>query len=459
MTATRRAQGPLALGFVAALALAGIGAERIGSAEPAPASAPAIRSSIWICPHGGAEDWSGSVVVMNPGEADVDVRISTFGRSNRATTVEATVPAAGQLVQEVPVTDRGAATVVDAFDGWVGVAWLVTSDTSAGLGAEPCAPSGERRLLAGDAGTPEGDDAYLVIANPYDADAIVDVALYTADRPPIRPREWSDLRIAPRRSIALPVNRAAEGEDAVLADVTVQVGRVGVASYVLGGDGGIRSALATPAITDGPQELPVAGGSGPGLLSIGVPSETEARFDATLLTREPPQPAGGLTDGEQTGPSARPYAVAADGPSSIHLEVDQGGAVVATLRVQGRASDDGATAAALAPASSWVVPSTVLGDPSFPAVVLVNPGSRDASVTLMHLPEGGGAPGGEERLAVPAGAAVSVPTDFLSADPGAAVLVRADGGDVVALGASASLGVEGFARYALVLGIPLPESA
>ena len=463
-----RSQGPLALAFVAVLVLAGIGADRIGGAEPAPIPEPSIASATWICPHGGAEDWSGSVVVMNPGDVDVDVRISTIARAKRAVTVEATVPAAGQLIQEVPATDRGAATVVDAFDGWVGVAWLVTSEAGAGLGAEPCAPSGARRWLAGDPGTPQGDDAYLVIANPYHADAIVDVALYSADRPPIRPREWSDLRIAPGRSIALPVNRAAEGEEALLADVVAQVGRVGVASYVVGADGGIRSALATSAISDAPQELPIAGGSGPTTLSIGVPSETEARFAATLLTREPPQPAGGLTDGEQTGPSARPYGVPTEGPSAIHVEIDPGSDVVATLRAQGRADDDGATPAAT-PAPAWVVPSTVLGDPSFPALILVNPGARDASVTLTHLPEGGGPGAGGpegvgstdagERIAVPAGAAVAVPEDFLAADPSAAVLVRAEGGEVVALGASASLGIQGFARYALVLGIALPEGA
>jgi hypothetical protein len=59
-------------------------------------------------------------------------------------------------------------------------------------------------------------------------------------------------------------------------------------------------------------------------------------------------------------------------------------------------------------------------------------------------------------VVVPAGSVVAAPDDFLTAQPGAAVLVRADDGEVVALGASASRGVQGFSRYALVLGLPLP---
>jgi hypothetical protein len=295
----------------------------------------------------------------------------------------------------------------------------------------------------------------LVVTNPYDVDAIVDVALFSADRAPIRPEGWTDLEIGARRSVVLPVNRAAEGEEALLADVTAQVGRIAVGSYVVGRDGGIRSALASPDVAGAAVELPVAGGAGPTTLAIGVPSEAEVRFDATLLTREPPQAAGGLTDGEQAGPTSRAYPVTTGGPSSVHVRVESGD-VIATLRAAGQAVDDGATAGASAAASAWVVPSTVLGEPAFPAIVLVNPGSRDASVTLRHLPGGGDVVGDEAQVAVPAGAAIAVPRAFLEAAPRAAVLARSQGGEIVALGASASLGVQGFSRYALVAGVPLP---
>jgi len=103
------------------------------------------------------------------------------------------------------------------------------------------------------------------------------------------------------------------------------------------------------------------------------------------------------------------------------------------------------------------VPSTVLGEPAFPELLLVNPGSRDASVTLRHLPGGDGVAGEETEVAVPARAAVAVPRTFLAASSRAAVLATSEGGEIVVLGASASLGVQGFARYALVMGVPVPD--
>jgi hypothetical protein len=455
---TTRAQAPLALAFVALIVAAAFVANGVGRAAPAEPAAPTVTSSTWICPHGGDDAWTGSVVIMNPGDTDVDVRVSTLGRTPKVVTTEATVPASQQLVQDVPVTERGAATLVEAFGGWVGVAWLVASDEPAGLGAEPCAAGGARRWFAGDPATPRGDDAFLVITNPYEIEAIVDVAVFSADRPPIRPQAWTDLEIRPRRSIALAVNDAAEGEEALLADVSAQIGRVAVASFVIQKGGGIRSAMASPPPFS-TRELPVAGGAGATTLSIGVPTEAEARFDATLLTREPPQAAGGLTDGEQAGPTSRAYPVATGGASSIHVRIDDLAPVVATLRAEGLAADAGATAGSSTTASAWVVPSTVLGDPSFPAVVLVNPGSRDASVTLRHLPGADGVADDEQRVAVPAGAAVAAPAAFLRAAPGAATFARSEGGEIVVLGASSSLGIEGYARYALVLGVPLPDGA
>src|SRR3712207_3625856 len=158
-----------------------------------------------------------------------------------------------------------------------------------------------------------------------------------------------------------------------------------VASWVTSKDGGIRSTLASAGFVGPTLELPVAGGAGPATLSIGVPTEAEARFDATLLTRGTPQAAGGLTDPGQVGPNARPYDIPTRRAASIHLGIETEDAIAAALRAEGRAADDGATAGTSATAAAWVVPSTVLGEPAFPFVVLVNPGPRDASVTLEHI--------------------------------------------------------------------------
>lgn len=449
-------QAVLALAFVGAVAAAAVAADGFGTASPGSPPPATVSSARWVCPHGGGDGWTGRVVVMNPGDEPADVRITTFGRDKDSVTTEATVPASRQLVHEVPASDPAATTVIDAFGPWVGVAWLVSSEDPGGLGAEPCLPERARRWLAGDPGTPQGERATLVVSNPYDADAIVDVALYSADRPPIRAEAWTDLEIGARRSVALPVNRIAEGEEALLAEVSAEVGRVAVASFVTGGDGGIRSVVATPTASGPVHHLPVAGGDGATTMLVGVPSESEVRFAPMLLGSDAPQAAGGLTDGEQTGPSSRTYPVATAGPSSVRVEVDAGADAAFVLRALGRSVDGGATAGTSTTASAWVVPSTVLGEPSFPALVIVNPGQEEVAVTLRHLPAGEGSAGAEAMVVVPAGSVVAAPDDFLTAQPGAAVLVRADDGEVVALGASASRGVQGFSRYALVLGLPLP---
>ena len=41
-----------------------------------------------------------------------------------------------------------------------------------------------------------------MIANPFDAPAVLDAVVYTADQAPIRDTEWTDLVVPARRSTA-----------------------------------------------------------------------------------------------------------------------------------------------------------------------------------------------------------------------------------------------------------------
>ncbi|HEX6130752.1 MAG TPA: DUF5719 family protein, partial [Actinomycetota bacterium] len=335
----RRGQAPLAFLVVAAVAAAAFAADRIGAAAPGPAPEPTATSSIWVCPHGGAEGWGGRVVVANPGDRPVEVRISSIGRRRPDPPVTRTVEPGRQLVEEVRADEPGRATVVEAFGGWVGAWWLVTAEDPGSLGAEPCAPGASSAWWAADAGTPQGEDAFLVVTNPTASDAVVDVALFTADRPPIRDAGWTDLELPARRSVALPLNRKAEGEDALLAEVLAEVGRVVVGSYVVGSDGGIRSVLATPSLGTA-RFLPVGGGADQATLIVGAPAEGDVGFGATLFGGDQAQPAGGLADVEQAGAAAHAYAIPTAGPSSVELEVREGVDVAAALRSVGRSPDD-----------------------------------------------------------------------------------------------------------------------
>lgn len=449
-----RGQGILALGLALAVVAAGVLLDEVGIAEPGAPASPAARSSVWLCPHGGGEGWRGTVVLANPGEQPLDALITTLGSGRPQTPVQVTVPAGRQLLQEVPADTREAATLVEVFGGDLAAAWQVQSEELAGLGAEPCATAGATSWWLADPGTPQGDDAYLVVMNPFAVDAVIDIVLFTADRAPIRDAEWTDLAIGARRSVALRVDRKAEGEEAVTAMVDAKVGRVAAASVVVGRDGGIRSTLGVAELAAS-WSLPTASGTGRATLLLGSPADDDIAFGASLLSRRIPQVAGGLSDVEQAGASSRAYAITTIGPSSVEVEVRADGLVAAALRVEGPGSDDGATAGVAAPAAAWVVMPTVVGSPAFPSLVLVNPGTRDAEVTLRFLPAGEAGVPDPVTVAVPAATAVNAPAAFLELAPAASVLVTAEGGEVVAIGASTSRGVLGLSRYALVMGTPL----
>ena len=50
----------------------------------------------------------------------------------------------------------------------------------------PARRSASHTWYATDNTTEQGQDAYLVVMNPFDAQAVFDVVLYTQDRAPIR---------------------------------------------------------------------------------------------------------------------------------------------------------------------------------------------------------------------------------------------------------------------------------
>ena len=48
--------------------------------------------------------------------------------------------------------------------------------------------------------------SYVIVANPFSRPAVMDVVLYSADQPPIRQSEWTDLVVPAGRSIGLHLN-------------------------------------------------------------------------------------------------------------------------------------------------------------------------------------------------------------------------------------------------------------
>jgi len=452
-----RGQGFLAL-LVALLVVAGgVAFTRLGpKAEPA-ATAGTASSGAWLCPHGGGSDWKGWLYVANPGEAAVTVRVGSLAKGPADPARTLSVAPGSTVRLDIAVAAREAATYVEYFGGWVAAAWVTQGGGGQlGVGAEPCAPAASRTWYISDGSTRRGEQSYLVVMNPFGSDAVFDVALYTADRAPIRDSDLTDITLGPERSMAVRLNDFAADEAAVAAEVDVKAGRVAVSSLDLSESSGIRSVLGATELSDA-TFLPVAGGEGQTQLLLAVPGARGARFGATLFSKNPPQSAGGLTAVDQNPATSAAYPVIVDGPSAVGALLQDGDPFAAALRATGLGNDAAATGGATAPADAWIVLPTVAGEPARPGIVLANPSDQPSQVQVVRLPRGDGPAGQTLTIDVPANGVASVPADFLSEalDAGVAITV-VDGAPVIAVGASTSLGTDGRSVFGLATGVAWP---
>jgi hypothetical protein len=451
-------RGLLAL-VLAAVAVAGaVAADRLGPATRPSSAAVAATSGIWLCPHGGGKDWSATIAIANPGTSNVDVRLTPIGSGAPGAPISVAVPPGREVLQPMPATQRGSATYVEAFGGWVGVGWAVTAGGSeSGVGTEPCAPGAGTSWYTTDADTSQGRQAFLVMMNPFAQDAVYDVTLFQPGRPPTRPEGWNGAVLPAGRSVALELDKQVLGRDPVAAQVDISKGKVAVGSLGVRSSGGVRSVLGATALSS-TWYLPVAGGVGQSSLAMFVPEDDGALFSGMLLSSQPAQSAGNLTEMQQSGRSTGSYQVLTSGASAIQITTDAAVPVLAALRATGQTVDDAATGGVTTPAPAWLVPPTVRAAPAKPGLVLVNPGPDPVDVTLQLLPEGRSDPGDPVTLTIPGQRAVGAPASFLGRDPLGAVLVRATG-DIVALGASTSGGRKGLALYGLAVGVAVPAVA
>jgi Family of unknown function (DUF5719) len=468
-----RGQSFLTLVLAAVLALGGAAFTRLGPREPAPAPEGSAESGAWLCPHGGGKGYEGTVFLANPGASDVSTRVTGLTVDGVSKSAEVTVPAGGQVAVSVPARDRAASTFVETFGGWVAAGWLVRgAEGEPGLGAEPCTPEASRSWFSAGGTTGEGETSFLVVMNPFSTDAVLDVAMFAADRAPVRDSALTDLTLRPRRSVAIRLNDHAQGEDALGVSIAVASGRAAASILVVSKDRGIASVSATPE-PERRIDLLTSTGAGQSSLSVMVPTpvvdgddasqppteQLGTTFAATLRSADPPQPAGGLSEQAQEPESAAAYPVVTTTASAVDLVVRDGSPVVAALRTVGVGKDDGSTGGTTTPASSWVVTPTVAGEPSRPGLLVLNPGSSAASVTVVALPTDGVAEGSpaETTITVPAGSVGAVPGRFLADAEATSMLLRSEGSPIVALGASTSLGIEGRSLFGLAAGVPIPD--
>ncbi len=449
-----RGQALFALASVVVIVGALAWLDRSGPRTPAPLPVGTAASGAWICPHGGGSELAVVLYLANPGSTPVHARVTELG-SDRAGSSESYDVAAGSTlrIEEAP-EDRGGATYIEYFGGWIGAGWVASTDD--GVAAEPCAADAATRWFLPDGTTQLGEEAYVIVANPFAVAAVMDVVLYTSDNAPIRQSEWTDLVVPARRSIALHLNRLSKGEPVVAAVLDVTVGRVAAASLGVSDGTKVRSTLGwTEPATEA--TFPLMQGSGQTELLLLSTGGESIRFGATELSEGQPRPAGGLTEQEHGPAAARAYAVPVEpGPGAIDLFTLEHAPVVAALRARGPGEDFGATAGAVTAAEGWLVLPATAQAPATPGAVLVNDGDRDLVATVRLLPYEGGTAAAPVTVPVPAHSAAAVPPEFWASSPRAALVIRSDGGPLVALAASISGRTSGFA---LSMGVPFPPGS
>lgn len=443
---------------VVLLAGAAYADRELGTRDFEPGTPRSVSSGVWLCPHGGGpEGWQVFLQVANPGERTATVRVRSLGKDKPAEPETVELEPGSFARFPVPAEGRGSASIVEWFGDWVAVGWLAhAGGGEGGVAVEPCAPAAGQRWLLPDGTTQtEGDADFVVVMNPFAREAVFSITLLSERKEPVQHSSLTDVVLRPFRSVAFNVNDVVLGEPTVSSLVRVSVGRVAAATLGVSGTGGIRSALGYLGVP--PPSLTFPGGADAGRSQLIVMNAAATTDDqrvtlaGDIVGDGASQPFAGLSDSGIPNSAARTFLSATSGTTSIELDV-KGDEIAAVRRTFGTASDQAAVTGA-EPSAAWVVLPAVAGDPSNPGLVLSNPGSEPAVITLRYLAPG---PADEVSVTVEPGSTVQAPEAFLRLAPEVGVLAEASSGTFIPASASYSLGPEGVATYAVALGIAVP---
>lgn len=375
----------LAAGLLAA-AVVGGGVyleQSLGVRPVADARASDGVSGAWFCPHGGGEGWSVWVTVANPGDVPARVQALTFGP--RAPTRTSLVVPPGTLTYlEVPATEMATGTQVEFFDERV-AAGMVVARPKGGIGADACAADASTHWYLPEGITQRGQQQNLILMNPFDQEAVLDVVLATGDET-IRHGSLTGVVVPPRRTAAFDLNRYALGKRTLAANVTVQLGKLAAAGAGLVEGGGLRltlgSSLTAPqwvlpgAGEDQPTELIAMGAVGLPAAPFNVRSQGLSR-QQEVLDEASVDPGTALTyvlPGRDAG-----LLAAAAGPQEL----------VVARRLLWSETIDQASTPGLLPSRSWVALPAVAATGGEASLLIENPGDEVAEVRLRLLTDTG----------------------------------------------------------------------
>ncbi|MBI4259591.1 MAG: hypothetical protein HY658_03400 [Actinobacteria bacterium] len=451
---TGRMRAALALGAAVAAVVGGVALQlRAGPRAPGGGAIGGDVTGAWYCPHAGGEGWTSTVTVANPGSDPALVRITSLGPGGAEPGQLLTVPAGSEVTVEVPADRRAAGATVEYFGTWVAAGWTSTGEgeEERGVAAEPCQAEAGGLWFLPDGSTEEGQDAYVVVMNPFDTDSVFSLTLVTEDRR-IRPKDWSGYVLPAHQVASFRLSGVALGERTVAGELEVSIGRVVTASVGIAEAGGIRAASG---ITGDPATaIHMPGGADAGRTAVVAmnPGRAGAAVRVALLG-EAAGTGGGVPEEVIPPGSAGTYEVQGGDPVELLLSAEGDEGVAAVRRSSGALGDQGAAPGISVPHEAWVLIGHHAGSsealPS--AVFLANPGAEDVRVTLTPLLPAGAPAAGPIVVVVPAGSMVP------AAEPGGlplgSLLAVADDGTFIPVLVSSALNGSG---YAMASGVPVP---
>ena len=221
LAAARTRLGMVAVAVVTAVALAAVGAALPAPKRPAAAARGEPYSARWVCPLLPRQD--GTITVTNTGTGQL--------RVHQAITL------AGQEGQAVPGPPLGDATLEPGnrytirtnpgkvtAPGVLQVEGIGGAVAVAASGHPPCSASPSDRWWLAEMDT-QADDARIIVANPYDESATVQIRLHTSGGQ-VTPPNWQSLFIPGRSAIVRSLRETSMPGLRMWVEVAALSGRV-----------------------------------------------------------------------------------------------------------------------------------------------------------------------------------------------------------------------------------------
>lgn len=379
----------------------------------------------WFCPGvpgggvEGAEDQGGTVVIANSGDASLRAVVTTItaDQASREQTIDVAARTRESLDIAAQATSPFVAATVEIAGG-TGIVEQI-ADRPEGRSVSPCSSATSTAWYFADGYTSDGSVEQLVITNPYDQTAVLDIGFATDDGP----REPSALQgyPVPPRSLRV-IDLADSGvtdEPIIGVDVLASAGQVVVGraqDYTGGGRRGFTMTLASPQLRD-------QWWFAHGRLADGV-SEEYRLYNPTDETVEvnpvvlgvpfveiapleiEPRSVGSFVVDAALGIEEGPHAVVFGTGQERGIVVEQ----VLTQTIEDRLTTSVLVGATSRPSDAFIASTWYVGvgptEPTSQALAVYNPDATDANLTVSSVGSDGITP-------IPSLSEISLPANGL----------------------------------------------